>query len=369
MSLISIGNTIILTDHYGAAYNLLKSQLGLSTDAIVAGPPRNLINNALITAVNLGDATQEIDLVATTSLQNAILNLTANLLSPSYLRRPVDDLSSHCQKNGGLVAASINSLDTFLTYYNGGGGGVTFSNPATYDFSQLYFILYSKLLTYPNQLFDVINSQWNATLYPHSFGSVSYANVYTAGFSGISASYCEQNLIAQVTTSFASGGSQPFITATGIDNTGASMTWTAQLTSQAITPGTPGSSSSSTNSVNNPAGMLTGVLTQSSIVAQLRQTIPLNNISTIVPGSVLTINSGLVDQEIIEVESITGSSITAAFKKAHANGATVSGLVSVSMTPAVAGRRARSISNISIGGGSWSAGEIEVAGWSDRIAI
>lgn len=368
MSLISIGNMLVLQDDYGAAYNLLKTQLGLSTDTIVPGNVRNLINNALVTAVNLADATQEIDLVASNSLQNAILNLTANILSPSYLRRPVDDLNSHCQKNGGLVAASITSIDTFMSYYNGGGGGLAFSNPATYDFAQLYFVLYSKLMTYPNQLYDVVNSLWSSTLYPKSFGSISFNGTYSAGFADIPTGYCEQNLVAQVTSSFSGGTSQPFITVSGIDNTGAAMTWTAQLTSQSASPGTP-SSSSSTSAVNNPAGMLTGVVTQSAINAQQRQTIPLNNTSTIVPGSVLTINSGLIDQEVIEVESVAGQSITAAFKKAHSNGAAVSGLVTVSMTPATAGRRARSISNISIGGGSWSAGTIEVAGVSDRIAI
>lgn len=73
--------------------------------------------------------------------------------------------------------------------------------------------------------------------------------------------------------------------------------------------------------------------TSQTIAAQSRQTITLTagsaanaNTVGIIAGSMVTVNQGLPDQEVVVVESVvSGTSITAVFQKAHASGAVLSG--------------------------------------------
>ncbi len=353
MSLISTANLQNLTDRLGDSFRRLQVHVGKLSDqaAPVAGTSQYGLQQmmSLITGT-LNDYQQILDLAA--AAENTFLACNAETLAPNYLQQIVSVVNAHCKARGGTVDASIVSLNTFLAYYNGGNGGSKFSAMLTPQFAALYVAMPGgKALSPAGVMSPCLHPTWDATVSSHGMGDKTVGGSFAAGTAVNTTLYSEVVPILEVTTDFADGSASPVITVAGTDDTGAtSTTWS-------VTP-----------SAHNPTAALSTTITPA-VNAQARQTVAVGSLSGIVAGSVLTVNSGAPDQEVIIVEATNSGSttITAVFQLAHTSGATLTGKNAYALTPSVSGRRCRSVSGITITLSSHDAGVVRVIGAQDRV--
>jgi hypothetical protein len=175
--------------------------------------------------------------------------------------------------------------------------------------------------------------------------------VYVAG-AAVNALYSACLLDLVITANWGGGAGAAVVTATGVDHTGAAMTWTFTVP-------------------QNVAAALSGQTITPAINAQVRQTVAMApNANGVVPGSWITLNNGLADQERVLVEVVAGANVTFVAQKAHLAGATVSGNYTIAGVPGTGGRRAVSISAIALTTpNSHTSGQCRVEGVQDRVAI
>lgn len=200
-----------------------------------------------------------------------------------------------------------------------------------------------------------IHPDWRGTTYTNAqaMGSRAVGGSLTDGYAA-DAAYGGVKPTVEVTAGFSGGGAAPTITVTGTDAEGASVVWTATVTGG-----------------NNPTSAVSTTITPAVTTATARATVVVASLSGIVAGSVLKVNAGLVDEEVILVESIDAGAvtITAVFSKNHTAGAALTGKRTFVTTPATATSRLRDVTAITIGITGHAAGTVRVTGLPERIAV
>ncbi len=263
-------------------------------------------------------------------------------------------LDGHFASRGKQVDASILNTATYLSYYNGGSGGLAYSSMLVPELQAIWQQQPSAVALPPAGVMSpALQSDWNAAL-THGMGSRAVGGSFTAGATVDTTQYSGVNLVAEVRVAFASGlVTAPTITVAGTDDTGAtSTTWS-------VVPGDI-----------NPAGALSGLTITPAIVAYTKLSVTVSSSTGIVPGSVLTINKGLPDQEVVLVESVAdGTHMLCAFKKAHAGGATIDGWNSYALAPSVGTRRCTHVSGITFTLHTHDAGTVQLNGCQDKVGI
>lgn len=355
MGLISVSNMQAVCDYMAAVYNQQSPVAGTKSGGAVVGTSRGGMNAMLNKIIGLSDYQQLLDLM--TPANNALAAVALEpMLSPG-ITGFIQNLSGHCFQRGPSVAAAISDFVSYLVYYNNGTGGNKFSGMMVDGFGSLFLGLNplqtGSKLPYPCVMSPTYQPDYNPT-YANGMGTKTSAGSFTAGQIVDSTTYAEIVPVCEVIVAFSGGSSPPTVALAGTDDQGNACTYGAiSLTG------------------NNPAAGLSGVTVTPAITAGARQTVAFSSATGIVIGSVLTIQKNKPDQEVIVVENVSGSNITAVFLKAHAGSATVDGWNSYTFGNAStgSGRRLRSLSGITIaGGGGWAAGTVRISGPADRVA-
>lgn len=347
LSLISAARLLSITDKMGETWRQIKGVLDVSSaSAPGTGSSRYPLYQALgELAVNSDDYFQQNDI--SEYIYSAYTNLLATALAQNGLASMCGAVDSHIAQQGSLVDSSIVGIDTFQAYYNGGSGGAAFSSLLSPDFADLYYYAKAVTLAPAGVMSPAIHPSLDSTA-TNGMATKTTGGSYTAGNSVNTVKYSAVAPVVEVIANFTGGAAAPVVTIAGTDDQGStSTTWSVTLDS------------------SNPAAALSTTITPS-VNAMSRQTVAFSSASGVAIGSVLKINSGLVDEEYVVVENVAGSNITAVFRKAHGAGAAVTGNRSYATTPSVSGRRIRSVSGITLTLSSHSAGTVRVVGRLDR---
>lgn len=355
MALMTAAQVITCTDYYGAMYAKLLPIFGTVTD--VAAPVVGTIQKWASLAqtqitTNVDDYEIETDMLD--AVHTCLTK--SNIESIAYFAiNPVQSLVNHCSSRGTDVDSSISDLATFLSYYNGGSGGSAYANMLTPEFAKLYLALMGSSLPADGVMNDAIHPVWNTAGSANGMGKRAVGGSFTDGDAVNVTLYSEVQPIVEVITDFSGGTAHPIITIAGTDDTNATTTtWTVTL------------------DADNPVAAISTTITPA-VTAQSRQTVAVASLDGIIAGSVLVVNSGLVDQEKIVVESVDGGgvTITAAFQVAHGAGAALTGNRSYATTPSTGSRRCADVSGITIdlNGGGHAAGQVRVVGRRIRVGV
>jgi hypothetical protein len=347
MSLISVANLQLLTDKLAALYDRWRVEFGVSTGNPVAGTDRYLADHALtVLTTTVDDYQQQYDM----SQQFYTLATKCNRKDTArlHLTSVLASIEDHMSQRGSSVAASIVSLATFLSYYNGGSGGSAYSSMLHPVFGDLWYDIYASRLPDEGLFHPGVHPYLDATNYANGFGTRAVGGAFADGASYESTPlYSELEPMLEVIVNFSGGDAPPTFTVAGTDNTGAALNWTA------------------TGGSNNPEAAVSTTITPA-LNAMGRQTFAVASASGIVIGSTLKINAGLTDEEVIVVENVSGTDITAVCMKAHGAGAALTGFTTLALTPATAGRRIRDVTGITIGITAHTAGAVRVVGKQQR---
>lgn len=345
MSLISTVNLKTILDRFGAARDLY-SPIGSREGSPVLGTARDMVNEAFTVVIrDLDDFEQVSDM--SQGMNTAVGQTNLEAAYNSWFNSAMSAVEGHISSRGRSVASSIVSLATYLTYYNGGVGGVRFANMMSPQLSDAYFIWRGSRLVKEGIYSPAINPANGAA---SGMGKRAVGGAFTDGAAVDTTKYSEVNLVAVVTVNFAAGTAPPTLTVNGTDHTGAAMTWTGNLVG------------------NNPAAAVATTTTEV-ITAWTRQVVTLASAAGIAVGSWLTIDDGTENEETVLVEAVAGADITAVFKKGHGNGAAVIGSTSLLLIPGTAGRRCADATGITIGVTGHSAGEVRIEGVQDRVPL
>lgn len=274
----------------------------------------------------------------------------------------ISGLENHFSVRGSDVSATIQTTIDYLEYYNGADG----SGTAVYDLqvSDSFAFVYQTTTKADLPRYGVYAESYHPYLdstHSAGMGSRAVGGSFTAGTS-IPDTASPALVLLEVTTNFSGGSAPPAITITGTDDADV-----ADLTGATTEPNTD-TTWSVTLDADNPAAAVSTTITPAVNAAE-RQTVAFASVSGIVAGSVLKVNAGLVDEEVIIVETVAGSNVTAAFSKAHLAGAAVTGFRTYATTPSVAGARCVTASNISITISGHSAGAVRVVNRQPRGAV
>ena len=355
MSLITAANVQSFTDKFAAVYNLLLAAADTSANLAspVLGTVQSEISLLQTLVLGLNDFEQENDLLLPV---NTALGKSPVEKLMGFLQPVLGSLNDHLATRGKEVNASIVDLPSFLTYYNGGSGGSKFANMLTPEMQTIYGVLLNnQTLPVAGVMSPAIQPDYRAAASAHGLADKVVGGSFTAGDAVDTTKYSEVIPVLEVITTITGGTGTISATLTGVDDQGNAATWGPVV----LTGG------------NNPVAALSGITITPAVTAFSRQTVAFSSTTGIVIGSVLTINKGLPDQEVIVVEGVSGSNVTAVFKKAHAGSATVDGWTSTAAGAASTGasRRCRSISAITYTLNGQSAGKVRVAGAQDRVGV
>lgn len=351
MALITNANLKTFCDKLAAAWDLAFTAIGTKSGSpAAAGTVRAAVNNLQTAVLGIGDYEQSVDLLGPV---NAALTAATGEAMFAWLAQLLQGLNYHLNARGREVAGSIIDLPSYLNYYNGGSGGALFSCLLCPEMRAVYGQLPgAPSLPAAGVMSPALQSDINSSA-PNGMGTCTYSGTYTAGVGVTTGSYSAVSLVAEVHTAFASGTGAPTITVAGVSHLGDSTTtWGATWGS------------------NNPSGALSGVTITPAITAMENASVVVSSSAGIVPGSVLTINKGLVDQELVVVTAVAdGTHLTARFALAHSAGATIDGWDSIQLTSTPSGRRCVSVSGITIGLTGQTAGLVYLNGVQDRQPV
>lgn len=350
MPLPSVAVLQSYTDKLAVSYERLLAVAGTSSGSVVAGTWRSLSSNL----VDLLTECSDIDHVLALAQDAKNLLDTSNverIFTTQYAIQPLSSLLDSLQKLiadvGPDVDASIVSMSTFLSYYNGGSGGAKFSSLLHPSFGTLWNLVRSEALPAAGLFHPGIHPSCNATTYPSGYGTRAVGGSFSAGASASYLLYSEPLPFVEVTTTFSGGSAHPVITVTGTDDLAATaQTWTADL------------------GADNPASALSTTLGASQTADSKSSRLVADSTGFVV-GSVVVVGSGTVNQETAVVLAVAdGTHLTLELRNAHASGETVTAKLAVALTPTITGRRIRTVSGITIGGGGGghAAGAVRVVG-------
>lgn len=357
MTLITNPHLLNYLDRLAWVYSQAFPVLGSVVGGPVTGTTQGTMANLLADLV-AGGVYQEIADLA--GAINAAVPLVAFETFAAALTTLLQQNSSgtlyqHIFKQGPAVNAAIVSLATYLTYYN----TTPFSCLATPDFAKLWLDLGMSALPPAGVMSPALQPDYNPAASAHGMGDYDIATTtYTHGTNVNTTLYSAVVPVVEVTTTFSGGGAHPTVQIAGTDDLGAPCTLNA-----ALNLGT-----------NNPAAALSGLTVTPAITVAARQTVVVSSSAGIVVGSVITINKGLPDQEVVVVEGVPdGTHIKAVFRLAHLAAATIDGWTSfvAGNLSTGAGRRLASLNNssgITLSLSSHSAGKVRIAGQQDRVA-
>jgi hypothetical protein len=327
---------------------MMKQVHGSLNDAVpVAGTMRNLANLVLLAFTNSGDYEIETDLNPAT---NTMFSNVAAESEVADFQQWMQQLNQHCSLRGKEVSATITNLPTYLSYLN----ATPYTAMVSHTYADLTLLVQNLTLPKDTVYHPGISPDLDSVNYPSGMGLKTFAGAFAAGAPVNAALYADVNPLLVVTADFTGGTAAPVVVVAGTDSGGATTTtW-----SPTGLPTNPVSAVSTTMTAGGP------------ITPQTRTTVTLASGTGIVPGSVLTFDGGTVNQEAVIVEAMpTGTTATCVFQKAHANGCAVTGKATYTLTPSVAGRRCRSISNITVTMTGHVAGAVRVDGRQDRRAL
>lgn len=347
MGLITSAQMINVTDRVAAYYRQAKDYIGPASGSAPAASSRFIAETLLADILDLDDY----DVVKALTDQAKLSADKANakrVIVDAY-GQFLTELDSHVGSKGKDVATTIKDLNTFQAYYNGGLGGAAFSAMLTPEFSDAYFDAKNKRLSPAGVMSPAIHP-WLLSSATNGLGTRAVGGSFTDGVAVDTTKHSAVRLIAEVTTNFANGATAPSVSVAGTDNTGVSMTWTGTLTG------------------NNPASAVSTTITPA-VDANERQVVAVGSATGISVGSVLKVNAGLIDEEVVVVEALSGTDVTAVFRKAHLAGAAVTGFNSLLLTPGTVGRRCVNVTGITITVGTHDAGALRIVGVQDRVAI
>lgn len=343
--LITPANFRLITDRLGAAWDLLAGA-GSSVGAPVAGTARDFIHKAHLTIVNdVDDHEQQIDMA--TALLTASLGVSRERAASEFIQAAFASLDGHMRGRGRQVSTLIESVPSFLDYYNGGAGGAEFSNLTTPQFGDMYFEYKKARLTTKTVLSPAINPANGAA---SGMGTRAVGGAFVDGATPDLTKHAPVNLVAVVTADFAAGTAAPSLTVATVDDTLAALNFTG------------------TFAVVNPAAAVATTLVGAA-TANARQSVTLTSAAGVAVGSWLTIEAGTPREESVLVEALAGAVITAVFKKAHNAASAVTGSHTLALTPATAGRRARDVTGITINITGHTGGAVRIEGAQDRVPI
>lgn len=347
MALISSSDLLLVTDNMGAVRRLLRSVLGdaANVDSPTLGTCQSAMDKMLTTIVaNSDDYDQQQDLAQT--FYNARAAADIESVQSSILRTAIQALSDHCNQQGSTVDSTIIDLSTYLTYLN------TTAHTAMVvpEFADAWYGIFNSRLPAAGVMTPCISPVYDSTVSANGMGSRAVGGSFTDGDAVNRTLYSCPLAILEVTANFTTGTAAPAFSVAGTDNTGVgTTTWT-------VTAGT-----------TNPASAITPTITPAITDVELRQTVAFSSATGIVPGSVMTVDSGLTNQEVIIVEAVSGTDITAVFRKTHLAGCTVTGKYSMSLTPSVALRRLANASGLTITTAGHTTGTVRIIGPQNRV--
>lgn len=343
--MLSIANFLTFCDKMSRVQDSVTTLFGTAASH-PAGTLYQYAQDLETISVGSNDYDIETDLnTACRSFKLAFDASTTDSYGQSTLYTLMTGLDTHFSNHGTELVSdgTVSDTATFLAYYNGGSGSGTsvYDNQVIDTFGDLYSTLTGTSLTASNVFKKSYHPYINSS-YTNGMGTRAVGGAFTDGQSITSASYAAALMMVEITANFSGGTGLPTVTIAGTDDTGATTTtWSVTLDS------------------NNPVSAVSTTVTPA-ITAGSRQVVAVASASGIVPGSVMKINSGLVDEEVFVVEAVAGTNITGAFLKAHSAGAALTGLRTYATTPSVAGRRCVDVSNITIGITGHSAGTVRV---------
>lgn len=345
-SLISSANLIALTDRLGVAWDHVNNRIGESGEetAPVAGTLQEQLLSLMDDVVlGLNEVDQTVDLL--TPAKNALYACNRagmlNTLSPI-----INAIETHCQRRGAATDSTIISLNTYLQYLN----TTRFSALLAPEFSDFWFALKAARLSYKGVYAPAWHPNIVSGVSANGFALRAVGGSFTAGTALDTAKYSEVDLIAEVTVAFADGVAVPTLSLTGVDHTGAAMTWTGSF------------------AVNNPAATISTTLNGALTAGNGKKaTVALASGTGIIAGSVLRINSGGPNDEYVVVESISTNDIVTFFRKNHATGEAVICQTPLLLTPGTGGRKCVSISAMTINISSHTAGTVRITGKQPRV--
>lgn len=347
MGLISSANLLAVCDNMGAVRRLLKPVLGeaANVSSPVLGTCQSAMDKMLTLVVASSDNyNMQQDLNQT--FYNARAAADIESVQSSILRTALQALSDHCNQQGSTVDASIIDLSTYLTYLN----TTAHSALVTPDFADLWYGIFNSRLPVAGVMSPCLHPTFDSTVSAYGMGSNAVGGSYNDGDAVDTTYYSAVSPILEVTADFTSGSGAPAFSVAGTDHTGVGTTvWT-------VTAGT-----------NNPASAIAPTITPAITDVETRQTVALSSTTGVVIGSVLVVDSGGTNEEVIIVENVSGSDITAVFKKTHSAGATATGKYSMALTPSVASRRLRNASGLTITAASHATGTVRIIGTQDRV--
>ena len=218
MPLITPTNSLAFADYLGGSY--LKVLSTIDTVANQASPAAGTVQNLMNGLQNLVIATvddpdQVNDLFA--AVHGVFLKTNAEYYS-DHFRAAVAALSSHAALHGASVSSTINSLSSYLQWYNSASGNGKFSALIDPNFAALYLAIFGVSLPQVGVMSPAIHPTWNAANSANGMGKVTYAAAFSAGTAVNNTLYSEVQPVVEVTTTFVGGSSPPVVTIAGIDD-------------------------------------------------------------------------------------------------------------------------------------------------------
>lgn len=348
--LITAANALSFTDYLGASYKKIRSvvdPIANQTSPTAGTLQKWMTSLQTLITTTVADYQQQVDMLA--DVHTSLLATNAEAVGKTCYSNACNTLNRHTQTQGSTVSASITNLASFLTFYN----TTPFTNLVTPDFNQLWVALANNITLPPAGVMSpAIQPTFNTGASSHGMADRAIGSSITVGDSVNTSLYAAVVPLLEVTVVFSGGSAPPAYVITGTDHLGnAAASWTVTLTG------------------NNPVAAVSTTITPA-VTAQGRQTVAVASLTGIIAGSVLTVNAGLVDQEVIVVEAINGggTTITAAFQLAHAGSAAITGFSTYALTP-VNGARCVSVSAIAPTVTGTSAGKVRVIGQQDRVGV
>ena len=347
MALISQANLLLVTDKIGYLWDRIGLAVGtLAYPNNPRGSGQWLFAQALYdilqTGCGGGGDFQQIDDMAKDAYTGAVALSQATIAANAFSGF-LTSLQTHIADQGKLVDASIVDLASYLNWYD---AIAPFSLLLHSSFGDCFLSVTGAAIQPDGLEQPSLNPLMNPAA-TNGLGSLAVSAGFVAGVTP-NTTYSAVTGAVQVTTTFVGGSAPPTVTVAGTDHLGnLTTTWTATLAG------------------NNPVSAVSTTITPA-VLATSRVNVAVASATGIVVGSVLTVNAGLFDQEVISVEAVIGSTITAVFDKAHLAGAALAGMTTAVLVPSLAGARIASVSGIALGLTGHSAGQVQVFGVLDR---
>lgn len=342
MPLISNANLQKITDKAAYVYERMLAHCGGGAfGAYAAGTDQYLLNRALSDLVGIGDFEQQNDMEP--GVYRSLSSCDRKSVALRSLAPFVSAVNAHVAARGRDADPSVVDLVTYLAFYD----ATLYAVLLDPQFAQLYLDTQGVQLTPAGVMQPSTHPSFTPAA-SSGLGTRAVGSAFVAGAQPDVLDYAAPLSCAQVTADFASGTAPPTVAVAGTDDAGLlTTTWGGTFTG------------------DNPVAAVSTTITPA-ITGPTRVDVAVGSVAGVVVGSVLCVNAGLVDQEFVSVEAVSGSTITAVFDKGHNAGATLTGGTTIRLTPSVTGKRLASISGFTIGVTGHTAGTVMVFGALDR---